>query len=248
MQLGAQLYTIRKELTSDLDATLGLLRGFGYRYVELAGTNGHTVKKFQKALDKAELQPISMHLDLHLDGSNLKTCVAEAKAFGVKYIVLPFLAAEHYKLGWSETGKTLSELGKRVQEAGFTFCYHHHAFEFELEGNGEIGLDNMYEASDSAFLKAEMDTYWIEYAGFDAITEMRKRKGRVPLLHLKDMKDAESKTFCAPGTGVLAWPAIAFTAYEVGVRYAFIEIDQPENGVHDLAVGLEKMMDLRLTP
>lgn len=248
MQLGAQLYTIRRELGSDLLPTLKLLRGFGYRYVELAGTNGHTVSKYQKALDKAELQPVSMHYQLALDGSNLKGCLAEAKAFGVKYIVLPWIPKEEYESGWPQVGERLTGLGEKIQAAGYTFCYHHHAFEFELEANGEIGLDNMFEAANPDFVKAEMDTYWIEYAGFDATSEMRKRKGRLPLLHIKDMKNIEEKGFCAPGTGVLSWPAIVFTAYEAGVRYAFVEIDEPENGVHDLAVGLEKMMDLRLTP
>ncbi|MBL8087291.1 MAG: sugar phosphate isomerase/epimerase [Chthonomonas sp.] len=244
MRLGVQLYTLRNLLEEDLLGTLLAVRECGYRFVELAGTHGHTPKKLKTALDKAGLNPVSMHADVKLDGSNVAKLVKDAQFYGCKYVVLPWLGKEHYESGWAAVGQALEPIGQKLADVGLTLCYHNHQFEFGEDADGGIGLDNLYAAADAQFLKAEIDTYWVEYAGFEAGAEIRKVKRRMPLVHFKDLSAGEDKKECAPGSGILSWPSILFTCYEAGAEYAFVEIDNPADALAEIRSGFQFVTNL----
>lgn len=59
----------------------------------------------------------------------------------------------------------------------------------------------LYKETDPEFVKAEIDTYWVKYAGLDSAEYIRKYAGRCPLVYLKDMKDNESRDFAEIGSG-----------------------------------------------
>ena len=47
-------------------------------------------------------------------------------------------------------------------------------------------LELILTNTDSKFLKAELDTFWVQKGGEDPVEWCRKMRGRLPLLHLKD--------------------------------------------------------------
>ena len=49
--VGLQLYSLREQFAKDVPATLDQVRGFGIRYVELAGTYNLAPEKFKAQLD-----------------------------------------------------------------------------------------------------------------------------------------------------------------------------------------------------
>lgn len=47
-----------------------------------------------------------------------------------------------------------------------------------------------------------MDTYWLEFAGVDAVEYMSKHKGRTPLIHVKDMAPSKEES-TEVGNGIM---------------------------------------------
>src|SRR5689334_12967388 len=59
--VGLQLYSLRDQFKKDVPGTLDEVKGWGIKYVELAGTYGMTPEKFKGELDKRGIVPISAH-------------------------------------------------------------------------------------------------------------------------------------------------------------------------------------------
>jgi hypothetical protein len=104
------------------------------------------------------------------------------------------------------------------------FAYHNHVFEF-VQSDGAYLLDRLLDATDPALVALELDVYWAAYAGVDPAGYLRRRAGRVPLVHLKDL--AADRSFAEVGDGTLDFAAIFATAEEGGVRWYIVEHDQP---------------------
>jgi sugar phosphate isomerase/epimerase len=119
-----------------------------------------------------------------------------------------------------------TEIGKALAEAGLTFSYHNHSFEFVRFGD-RTGLDVIYEESDPEYLQAEIDTYWVQHGGGDPIAWIRKMKDRMPVIHFKDMVIYEGEqTMAEIGEGNLNWPGILEACKDANVEWYAIEQDR----------------------
>ena len=84
-----------------------------------------------------------------------------------------------------EVGRRLEAVAEKCAMAGFRFSYHNHGHEFAKAEDGRYLFDILMECGD--LLMAELDIYWIAYAGADVEETIRKYAGRMSLLHLKQM-------------------------------------------------------------
>ena len=79
-------------------------------------------------------------------------------------------------------------------------------------------------------------------AGRDVVEEIRRYAGRLPCVHLKDMKLTEEGkrryTWC--GDGILDFASIGKAFIEAGTKYAFVEQDCTYPDEPDPFVCLEK--------
>jgi sugar phosphate isomerase/epimerase len=106
-----------------------------------------------------------------------------------------------------------------------TFSYHNHSFELVCFGE-RTGLDIIYQESDPCYLQAEIDTYWIQHGGGDPAAWVKRMKGRMPVVHLKDMVIAAGEqTMAKVGEGNLNWSAILQACREAEVEWYAIEQD-----------------------
>ena len=80
-----------------------------------------------------------------------------------------------------------------------------------------------------------MDVFWVSIAGEDPVETLKKWKGRVWLMHLKDKDAAAPKQFAENvpasafkevGSCVLNFKAILAAAGKAGVKHFFVEQDQ----------------------
>jgi len=127
--------------------------------------------------------------------------------------------------GYRRFAQDASEIGRQLHEAGLTFSYHNHSFEFERFGK-RTGLDIIFEESDARYLQAEIDTYWVQHGGGDPAAWIRKVKGRMPVVHLKDMVIVDRKqVYAEVGEGNLNWSAILEACREAGVEWYAVEQD-----------------------
>src|SRR5690606_21007628 len=116
---------------------------------------------FKAALDENNLKVVSSHASLDRVENDFDAVVDESRLFGYSLVGLGSVpeSCRNSKENWIATARKLSDLGKKLRdEAGLTFFYHNHAFEFE-QFDGTYGLDLLYENSDPQYLQAELDTY-----------------------------------------------------------------------------------------
>ena len=90
---------------------------------------------------------------------------------------------------------------------------------------GQYALDMLYAATDPKTVKAELDTYWIKKGGADPAPYIRKHKGRVRQIHLKDM-DPTDGSFTEVGAGLIDLPAVFQAAQEAGAQWMIYEQDR----------------------
>jgi sugar phosphate isomerase/epimerase len=121
--------------------------------------------------------------------------------------------------------------GKRIAEAGAKLCYHNHAHEFRSSFRGVSGLDVIAYETDPSCVFFELDIAWIAVGGEDPTRVIRRYKGRVPAIHVKDVVAApiDEPEFTAVGTGVVDFVQPMIAAQECGVEWAVVEQDRLRN-------------------
>jgi len=236
--IGCQLYTLRSVIDAQPGAILGQLQEAGYTEVEAVRAN---LAKIWDALRATKLKPVSLHIDTpyfttQLD--KLEPALDDAKSMGFRYVVCPYIAPQDR--GGVDVIKrladTLNKAGEKCRAAGTFLCYHNHAFEFEpVPGGGKTLLDVLMESTSASLVGLELDIMWSAVAGVDAVDVLRRYKGRVPLLHVKDLapniekrynEKVPREAFKEAGNGILKLPEILKAARENGTKHFFVEQDQ----------------------
>ncbi len=221
-----QLYTVRDHLANNLGDTLKQVKKIGYDTVELAGLAGATPTEFRKSLNAAGLKAISAHIAYEEITANTASVIETANTLGLKYVVVPRIpnTLTPDKDGWINCAKTLDATGAQLRKAGLRLCYHNHAHEFQwLEG--QLCLDLLFQHAAPENLAAQIDVFWVQYAGSKPVDILAKYAGRCPLLHVKEMLDMKSRAFAEMGEGILKWDLIFKAAEQAGVEWYIVEQD-----------------------
>ncbi len=221
-EIGLQLYTIRDLFANgDVSSVLEAVATIGYKNVELAGLYGKKPQEIKAILDTFGLKAVSTHEALDHSENELDAVVDRAKLFGYDLVGVPWLAPEHRtQVGYTEIAARLGPARERLAQAGITLMWHNHDFEFEPLPSAELPEDLLL----SSGAAAELDVYWIEFAGLAALDVIKKYSGRLPVLHIKDMRSGEKK-FTEVGEGVLPLADVVREAPQHGVRYLIVEQD-----------------------
>jgi sugar phosphate isomerase/epimerase len=220
-----QLYTVRTDMEKDVEGTLAQVAEMGYRGVELAGLHGRSAAQLRQTLDGLGLQVAGAHIPLNALQEKTEQTLDDMETVGSKFVSLPWLPPEmrNSRESFERLGEQLNAVGATCKARGITLCYHNHDFEFQ-KFDGEYALDLLYAHTDPSLLQAELDTYWIQYAGLDPVAYVRQYADRAPLIHLKDMTDDGSRFFAEVGTGTL--PVDAIIAAATGAKWLIVEQDQ----------------------
>ncbi|MFM2286910.1 MAG: hypothetical protein RL684_53 [Pseudomonadota bacterium] len=262
LQFGLQLYTVDAEMHKDLPGTLRAVREIGYRDVEVVGWYGRSAQELRRALAAANLRCVSIHLrpqqvvgalpSLEQDPEwHLRAC----RELGVRYLVCPgpwlperimrdFGQQQATKQSvmeavgrfepadWRRSAELLNGLGQKAHAHGIQLLYHNGNFEFVTAGSAGTGYDVLLEATDPVLVQLEIDCGWVASAGKDPLSYLASQRGRVPLIHIKDMNltapnvamQIESTEI---GSGIVNWPVLLHAAQAAGVKYAFAEQEEP---------------------
>lgn len=156
--------------------------------------------------------------------------IDEQRILGWKYACMGLLPEQCTAEGCLRFAREASQVARRLAESGIVLAYHNHSYELE-KFSGRTALEILYEESDPAVFMGEIDTYWIQHGGGDPAAWIRRLKGRLPVVHLKDMViRRESGWSCEQlmaevGEGNLNWPAILKACEEAGVAWYIVEQD-----------------------
>ena len=152
--------------------------------------------------------------------------IEDCQTWGCSHAVVPVLP-DRYRdaAGYARFAAEAGEVAPRLHEAGIRLGYHNHSFELEHFGT-ESGLEILYRSSDRALLDAQIDTYWIQHGGGSPAGWIRRLRGRVPLVHLKDMDVSEGQPVMAEvGEGNLDWQDVLAACREAEVLWLIVEQD-----------------------
>jgi len=234
--IGLQLYSLREYGPKDLPGTLAKVRAMGFREVEAAGLWKHSLSEFRSALDTAGLKCHSAHIGFERLRDDAAGAIAEAKGLGAAGIVCAWIPhkGDLFTRADAQNGaEVFNKFGKAAQDAGLTFGYHCHGYEFVPSPQGTL-FDTFAGLADPKIVSFQIDVFHAFNGGADPVALIEKHKGRVKSLHVKDRKKgvpvkagsagAEDPDMDVPvGTGGIDYPAVLRAATKAGVSYYYIE-------------------------
>ncbi|MBK1883854.1 sugar phosphate isomerase/epimerase [Luteolibacter pohnpeiensis] len=257
--IGLQAYTLRDLLVSDPEGTLKAVADAGYKQVELY--NFPNCDPLIKGAKDAGLKISSSHFDAGsiLDPQDksyaaFMKILEKAKANGMEHLVVPYLPDTFRKTAddWKKTAENLNVAAAKSKEAGIQLAYHNHNFEFHPMEDGTTGYD-IFMKEFSPDMQFEIDLFWVKVAGLEPAELIKKLKGRVSQLHIKDLKKGiqtpnfggiPGDAFQEVGNGVLDWKPIFEAAKASGVKNCHVEQDQSPDPLGSIKTSIAFLQKL----
>lgn len=228
--IGIQLYTLRDVIPGDPKGVLKKVAEAGYTTLEAysyadGSIFGMTYADFSKYANSLGLKITSGHYPLSLAKSDAwEKAVADAKAIGQDYMVVPYLnAPERTSIDdYKGICAALNKAGEVCNKYGVRFGYHNHDFEFTTI-DGQIPYDLMLKELDPKKVGMEMDLYWVVFAGFDPKAYFAKYPGRFEQWHVKDMDKSDKTKNDVIGTGSIDYKSLFASAKQSGLKRFYVE-------------------------
>lgn len=243
--IGLQLWTVRNQLEKDFAGTIKKLAEQGYYQIE--------TMDFEQAVKAA---PIAKEVGLKILSTHIKSAfftgrwdlrgvdtpisfdqfIEDAHNLGLKHLIVGYLFDEERSLDdYKKLIESFNREGEKVTKAGMTLGYHNHNFEF-AEVDGVVPYDLMIKDIEPKNAQFELDVFWSSISGVEPVGLMKKMKGKIRLLHLKDKKKGLADTvdiskvpedaFKELGNGEVNIKAVVEAAEATGVEYCYVEQDQ----------------------
>lgn len=259
--LGVQLYALGDAAQADLEGTLRKLVAMGYSDFELPGLYGQSAQDIRQAADAAGARYNSYHIGmpgLLPPGaislvSSPQQIADTLNALGIHKAVLPLpLLPDDFNPGapggiraalttavqqggldmWKRMAALLNEKAAALRPFGIQLGYHNHNMEFAPVG-GSSGWDVLMAELDPTLVFIELDLGWVAAAGRDPAVEIARLKGRVRMVHVKDIKKTTTPNFALEqdpaevGLGMLDWRKILPACADAGVEHYYVEQEPP---------------------
>lgn len=203
----------------------------GYQAVQVSGIGPIPHNIVKKIMDDNGLTICITHISHDQLWNHTQAVIEQHQLWNCRHVAIGSMPQE-YRIGeegFRRFAREASQIGEILYNAGLTFSYHNHSFEFERFGN-RTGLDILFSESSPRYLQAEIDTYWIQHGGGDPIAWIRRMKDRMPVIHLKDMAVTVDgwnvqQVMAEVGMGNLNWPSIFQACNGAGVEWYAVEQD-----------------------
>lgn len=210
-RLGLQLYTVMGDARSDLAGTLKRIGAMGYEGVEFPGGMRAMISGagLKALLEENSLAMAGIVFELMELEEELPDVARYCQESGSCAIVIPWIDEGLRKQeGYRSLAAKFNIWGSRLKEEGIQLLYHVHGYEFEDIG-GTTGMEVLMAGMDPPFANLEIDVYWVEHGGQDAVAFMKRYGSRSPSIHFKDMTDRQSFHDIEVGAGCIDMSAIA---------------------------------------
>lgn len=230
-QVAVQLYTVR-DLLQSAEAyrdTLKSIAEIGYKQVEFGLPGPISNEEIARLCQEFGLTIVAAHGTPDMVLNEPAAFVDMLNVLGCDIGNYPFPAG----IDLADTASVdrmidqLAATAEVLREKGKTFCYHNHNHEFRRV-EGELILERIYRRIGPDLIKAELDTYWVQLGGGNPVDWCHRLKGRLEVLHLKDVfvNDQNTPFFAEIGSGNLDFRKIIAAAEAAGCRHFVVEQDK----------------------
>ena len=242
--IGVQLYTVRNLKEKDFEGTLEAVAEIGFHQVEFFDYFGREPRQVRDLLDRLGLETPAAHYSWPALKDNPDAVIETALAVGHRYVLLAWLPPEDRSsiAQYQELAALCNEVGKACTSAGLQFAYHNHDFEFRPI-DGQVPFDLLLSETDPDHVEFEIDLYWIIKGGCDPLDYFQTHPGRFTLCHVKDM--AEGGGMADVGAGRIDFAAIFAKSRRAGLKYFFVEHDEPSDPLASIATSFNYLNGLR---
>lgn len=229
--LAAQFFTIRRYTQSpeDFRESMRKIKNMGYEAVQLSAIGPLDPGFVKEVAEETGFTICCTHMKYDRFVGDLDSLIADHKLWNCPNAGLGKPPAQYTQSagGYARFAEEFSEIGRRLDAEGIRFMYHNHSFELQKFG-GKTGLQILIEESDPRYFDFEMDTFWLQNGGADPAEWIRRVKGRMNVVHLKDaIADTSTGhlTDAEIGEGNLNWPNILEACKYAGVEWHAVELD-----------------------
>lgn len=228
--IAVQLYTLRDfaKTPEALRTTFQKLADIGYTAAQVSGIGPIDPAQVKEYADESGLKICATHVSWDRLENDLDALARQHQGWGCKYVGLGCLPDQYQTSqdGYRTFAKRASEIALRLKEQyGLQLIYHNHDFEFE-RFDGITGMDILLNESNHDSFGFELDLFWVQAGGGDPIEWTHKVKGRMQVVHLKDMTIVErSRNFAELGEGNMNYKGIIDACRQTGVEWYVVEQD-----------------------
>ena len=235
--IGLQAYTFRGSWDKGIEATLDTIKSLGITEMEGGPIKGMSTEELRKQLDKRGIKMVSIGADYNKISESTAETIKNAKILGAKYVMVAWIPHKApFDLATAKKAVAdFNKAGKELKEAGITFTYHNHGYEFQPYEDGTL-FDYIVKNTNPEYVSFEMDILWTAFPGQDPAKLLLKYPNRWKLMHLKDLRKGVEGNLSggtpttndvALGTGSIDIPAVLKAAKKVGIKHYFIEDESP---------------------
>ena len=229
--LAAQLYTIRDftQTAKGFAASMAKVREMGYTAIQVSAIGPIRDQEVKAIVDDHGLTICNTHVrPSEALWDDLDSVIKQHHLWNCKHVAIGSMPAAYRQDGEAGVRRfaaEANEIGKKLHQAGLTFSYHNHSFEFVRYGD-RTALDIIYDETSPDYLQAELDTYWVQHGGGDSVAWIEKLKDRMPVIHIKDMVIVDGEQVMAEvGEGNMNWPGILAACQAANIEWYAVEQD-----------------------
>lgn len=230
MQIGAQGYTVRRsaQTEADLRKTAARLREIGFRTLQVSAFGPIAPEVIREICDENELKIVVTHTNPQRILEDTADVIREHQILGCKNVGIGAMP-EPYRGTLEGLRAFLAAYDRAalaLYDAGMKLQYHNHGFEYE-RANGRCLIDIMAEETDPQRWGFILDVYWTQFGGRSPSRQIDALRGRIDVIHLKDMKvQGFQQQFAAVMEGNLDFEGILAACERTGVPHGMIEQDE----------------------
>ncbi len=237
----------RDAMKADWKGTLKKAAEFGFTEIEGGAGSADTPQEFLRVCKELGITPIG-------SGSNLVSMMKEPQRFfdehnelQMEYVICywPWEGGGPFMLDdCKKSAEMMNEFGAKAKANGLKFLWHNHDKEFHEMEDG-LPFDYLMENTDPELVNCEMDIYWVKKGGGNPLKTLKKYKGRIPILHVKDMAPGPEQDFICPGSGIIDFGPIFKEAKKQGIEHYIVERDNEPDGIGCLKSSGEFLRNIR---
>lgn len=232
--IGLELYSVRRELSRDLPATLREVAKIGYEAVEFYAPYYEWTmpyaKEVRSLMDDLGLRCYSTHNHFasFTPGEGMAKAIELNQIIGARHIILSSAPKGTDNVeSWKKLCGQLSTAVTQLEPHGLSAGFHNHQTEWKPADGGQRIMDVIAANTPKSFV-LQLDVGTCMEAGADPVAWIKSNPGRIKSIHLKDWtpgKSEEGKGYQVLFTeGVSPWKEIIAAAESVGgVEYYLME-------------------------
>jgi len=245
-KLGVQLIVFGGKQNEDLQGVMAAVAEVGYDAAEIGANfvDDLGAEAVRACIEATGLAVCGIHGGYanYADADWVGRAVEFCRAIDCGYLICSGVADRTSLQGFVDSAEVFNAAGGRARDAGLNFCYHNHAWEFEVF-DGKKGIHALAEALDPELVQLNVDVYWVTIGGEEPAEFIERYHDRIGYYHFKD--GAPGPSFIELGQGTVDLVAAREAVMKYDPKWVVCEQDRTQlDPKESIAVSLAYLREI----